>query len=85
MSDRLTDLRFALIAMAESRRLVLAHHDDVDRVRAALADIGAGTWEVQPSPVAEPGRIIVADMQAVEAETREALQHALFRPPDPPV
>lgn len=78
MSDPLADLEFWAVALEESKRDLLCHPDDEQRIRDALAGSQAeGRYTVRASAAVEPGRCIVVDVGALEAAAREAGQRVL--------
>lgn len=74
-----TDIAFAEIVRAESKRTVLVGADDVDRIRWHVDQAGLGdVINVQESPFIAPGWAYVVDEQAIDAGTREAIAQFRF-------
>lgn len=74
-----TDIAFAEIVRAESKRTVLVGADGVDRIRWHVDQAGLGdVITVQESPYVASGWAYVVDEQAIEAGTREAFTQMRF-------
>lgn len=68
-----TNIAFAEIVRAESKRTVFVGADDADRIRWHVDQAGLGdVITVQESPYVAPGRAYVVDEQAIDAGIREA-------------
>lgn len=67
-------LRFAEVVRQESKRTLLCHPDDVDRVRWHVDQLGAEEQlTVLESSFVPAGQMYVVDQQSLDAGTREAL------------
>lgn len=71
-------MAFIDIAREESKRLVLCHPDEADRIRGLLAEHDVmGVLEVGSSSLVDRGKVIVIDEGAMEASFRESLHRSL--------
>lgn len=74
----LDEIRFMLIAQEESKRTVICPPSDADRIRRLVEQVGAGhVVTVTPSPFVPDGTAFLVDESAIEAGSRESLQHQM--------
>jgi hypothetical protein len=74
------DVRFALIAIEESRREVFCHPTRVEAVRALVDELGVGGLvQVHGSPYVPEDQAFVVEPNAMQASLNQALH---FRPGD---
>lgn len=76
-SDVLTDVRFWMQMIRDSKRIIYCPPEMVERVQEAIDAQGMQVYfDVMASQVCPPNRILIVDQQATEAATNEAFQHA---------
>lgn len=72
------DIRFWSQVIEDGRRTVLCSPELESRIKTMVARLGvAGVVDVQVSPFVPDDQVFVADLNALEASTNQAIQRSL--------